>query len=204
MKLKNYYFRFAIGLTAFFISVIAFYGYKSLYFQEQNIMTVNLAIEPAKNLSKTELTLEPELKFDAFGNYHLADKPDKGFEDFDCITIFTHNWEIKHNPDSVREIPIPPEGYVETSITYGDSKKGYVEEGESYKITYLSIGNGLMSLSTETIKGNSYQFNGRFLVKSSFESLPNKTRVLEGQLTKIRKGKKIAESNAQFIWYEGF
>ena len=91
MKLKNYYFRFAIGLTAFFISVIAFYGYKSLYFQEQNIMTVNLAIEPAKNLSKTELTLEPELKFDAFGNYHLADKPDKGFEDFDCITIFTHN-----------------------------------------------------------------------------------------------------------------
>jgi hypothetical protein len=191
MNTRNHTLHLAIALITFIFSV----GIDScLRYIQTNTQTYNAISsppppEPRSSTSDTEQNVEPESQFDAFGYYYIAGEPPQGFEDINHISVFTADYEVGQNPYSVRAIPRPPTGILWTS--------------QRYRMTRLNIGNGRISFATETARGLSYQFNGRFLVHSSFYGLPEKAIVLEGHITKFRRGRKIAESDIRFTWYEG-
>ncbi len=191
MKARSHISRLAVALITFIFSVGFYTGWHYLQSntQRQKVISSSAAAEPQGSIRDAEQTTESEARFDAFGYYYIAGEPPEGFEDIDHISIFTADYEVSQNPYPVREIPIPPEGFVWTS--------------QRYRMTRLNIGNGQISFATETVRGLSYQFNGRFLVHSSFYGLPQETIVLEGHLTKFRRGRRIAESDVRFTWYEG-
>ena len=60
-----------------------------------------------------------------------------------------------------------------------------------------------MAFETENIKGVSYKFSGKFVEKAPFWNLSEQKTVLKGHLIKMKKGKKIAETDLDFFWYEG-
>ena len=191
MTVKGHIFRLAIALTAFVFSVGLHAGWRYFQsnFERQNNIPAAPDSEPQRPMSVVGQNTEPESAFDAFGYYYLVDGGPKGFEDIDHLSIFTADYEVNQNAYSIREIPISPEGYVWAS--------------QRHKMTSLSIENGQMSFATETVRGISYQFSGRFLIRGSFYNLPQKTIVLEGRFIKIHKGTRIAISKVRFTWYEG-
>jgi hypothetical protein len=187
MKIKIYLFRFAVAFTAFVFG-IAFFN-AGQYFQsafstaEQKaelIEPVSIEeityplpiIEQAKTpaFEQTDATADSDentgCEYDGYGDYYVVGDLPKEFKDFYGINLATRNFKAK-SEDCPIGIPIPPEGYVQTT--------------REYKFTRINMGNKQIAFETETIKEISYKFTGKFVVLG----------VLEGRLTKMRNGKKV-------------
>ena len=72
-----------------------------------------------------------------------------------------------------------------------------------FEFSWLNIANKRISFVTQSKKGVSYQFDGKFVeeeIKLKDENDEEYTEkvVLKGRLTKWRDGKKIAESKVKF------
>lgn len=145
-------------------------------------------VEPAKTpvLERTPVDAEPEEKtfcgFDAGGEYYIIGDLPKGFEDFDTLRIVTRDYET--DPEDVDGIPISPKGYVLTS--------------KEFKFTRINIAGKQISFKTQTRKGISYQFAGKFVDEPKASDEKRDYPELVGRLTKKRDGKKIAESKISF------
>ncbi len=202
MKAKIYLFRFAVAFTAF-VCGIGFFGVGK-YFQtafaakEQKVelaAPVPIVVEQAATpiFEKAEAADDSEEnaegEFDIDGFYGIIGEMPKGFEDFVEMGITTLRYENASEENSYEEIPIPPEGYIWTD--------------KKYKFAKISVNNKYMAFETQTIKGISYKFSGKFIEKAPFWKLYEQKPVLEGHFIKLSKGKKIAETDVRFIWYEG-
>lgn len=124
-------------------------------------------------------------KFDETGDYALLDENPKGFKDFDYLTIITRDY----NNDSENGIPIKPKGAVWTK--------------KEFKFTWINITGKQISFLTQTKKGVSFQFDGKFVdeklkMKDANGEEYTETIVLKGRLTKWHNGKKIAEAKVKF------
>jgi hypothetical protein len=210
MKIKIYLLSFAVALVTFVFGVAVaggFYWLQSFFQTPQGsiasfsadeiiaplpvagIMTVNSAIEEQKKIvtpetvSETETVEEPE--FDASGEYYAEEgKLPKGFRDFEYLEITARDYTAQSD-EFVYGVPIPPKGSIHTK--------------KNYKFTRISIGAKQIAFETEKIDGVSYRFTGKFPENELCEyngegQLPN----LKGRLVKIKDGKKIAETDAEF------
>lgn len=227
MKIKNYLFKSTVGIAAFAFG----FGLVSIWQNVQSSFNKPETIKVETNLkmAKPELTTfkltteknlspppivkktveEPQIpvlskkaKFDPEGFYFIPqDDLSKEFKRFRYFQITNKDYSDENNFGKL----IPPEG----SVYILDEKR---EEGIDYKFTKISIGSGQIQFQTEKVKGNSYEFTGKYLTDKNLleadEEFYNNTandgkvhKVLEGTLVKKRKGKKVAEIKVKFGWY---
>ncbi|MEP6904357.1 MAG: hypothetical protein ABJA66_21750, partial [Actinomycetota bacterium] len=124
------------------------------------------------------------------GEYSIIGQNPKGFEDFDSLSITTNDYDEK----LAKIIPVKPTGLIQTT--------------KEFKFTWLNIANKRISFITQTKKGLSYQFDGKFIrqeIKLKDESGEEYTEyvLLSGHLSKWRSGVKIAEAKLKFTEFCG-
>jgi hypothetical protein len=218
MKIKIYLFRLAVGLTAFIAGVGLFSAaqYFESVFQTQNqeavavkpvisqeIVLAPLVAEPP--VTAEQSTNDPEAaptddwkesavaneEFDVTGDYYIYNtesKPNnlpKAFEDFNEISIITTDYAQTSEENNYQGAPIPPEGSVFTK--------------KEYKFVRINIANRQIAFQTETKKGISYKFIGKFPDYQNPSVNGEYYGDLEGRLIKMRDGKKIAETKIRLI-----
>jgi hypothetical protein len=130
---------------------------------------------------------EPENEWGETGDYYIAGKYPKGFADFDSLSIVTREW----NYEKQRIVAAKPSGSLQT---YEKDKTG-----TEYKFSAININGKRISIVTRSVKGVSYQFDGKFVLEEYKAKLQNGEEyidaiLLKGRLTKWRGGKKIAEA----------
>lgn len=216
MKIKKYLFCIAIGITAcvFGLNIVNVAQYFQSVYQTNNekaeltapleIQTIRYedllypprGINLAENfiINETPANTETEDKsayeFDAEGEYYLIGDLPEGFKDFDTLGIETRNYENVSEENDWKGVPIPPEGFVLTK--------------KKFKFVRINIANREISFETESKKGISYKFTGKFIdaEEIKFDDY-SEYIVLKGRLTKLRDGKKIAESEVKFAESHG-
>lgn len=147
---------------------------------QESPVVVTTAVKQTDTAAESEQNTPWE--FDGEGEYYMVDALPKGFKDFVEISISTRNYETE-SEDFPYGMPIPPEGYVQTT--------------GKYKIIRINIANKEVALETETKKGISYKFVGK-LLEGKYDKVLDETVWMEGRLTKMQGGKKIAESKVRF------
>lgn len=199
MKIKIYLFRLAAALTTFIFAVAvfnAFHFFQTQIFAPRAEQPVQAPVAEMKGmLSDTEFSEQikndpPEIaqpfepEFDVSGSYYFAgEKMPKGFENFESLEIVVRDYETESG-EYTGGIPIPPKGFVQTK--------------KEYEFTRIRIGGKEVSFETEKIGGISYHFNGHFRSEDSYLSGEDAAD-LKGRLVKLKNGKKIAETDAEFF-----
>ncbi|CAN5287935.1 hypothetical protein BH20ACI1_BH20ACI1_18500 [soil metagenome] len=203
MKAKTYLFRFAVAFTAFVCGVGFFgvgrYFQKTFAAKEQKVelaAPAPIIVEQAETpvIEKTDVADDSEenakYEFEVGGFYSIIGELPKGFEDFEEISVTIMDYENASEETDYEGISIPPKGYL-------------LQAEKEFNFTRISLTNKLMAFETQTVKGISYKFSGKFLEKAPFWNFDSETPVLEGHLVKFKKGKKAAESNVRLQWYGG-
>ncbi len=151
--------------------------------------------------SETDEVLESEENaFEPSGYYYIIGEYDQSnFSDFEWFRLDTTDY------DSGETKYIAPNG----SVVTGNDE----DENNSFlEFTKTSIGFSHLKFVTESIKGISYEFSGRFVETGNFDSLelkfdgndePIPNVVLEGTLIKKRKGVEIKKADLKFGWALG-
>jgi hypothetical protein len=209
MKIKNYLFRFAVAVVAF-ISGLGIFNLGQ-YFQsvfqtkQQKIesaapvkneqIRIEELIYPPRNVEEvktpiseqtvtnTESEEKAEYEFDAGGDYYIIGDLPKGFKDFDTLSITTKNYESVSEENNSQGISIPPEGFVLTK--------------KEFKFARINIADKQIAFKTETKKGISYKFVGKFINEEIKLGEYSDYAVIEGSIIKMHDGKKIAESKVK-------
>ena len=208
MKIKTYLFRLFVAVAAFIFGV-GFYN-SGLYLQslfpstgetatsfcplfEQEIAVVpiveNLPVT-GQNDSASDSHGDGRYDFDATGDYYIFDsesKPaalPKAFSDFEEISITTRDYANASAENDYAGDAIPP--------------RGYVQAKKAYNFVRINVADRKIAFQTETKKGISYKFVGNFIDNSN-NSATDEYYDLEGHLTKMRNGKKIAETKLKLI-----
>ena len=110
----------------------------------------------------------------------------------------------------------PPQGLSEVSTIelLRDTKKSfmnshsgiYTNRGMTYNFKSLTVTRERFAFTTVAIKGISYSFTGRFLRGGVFAELDSDQwgkPILEGQLSKLKGGRKVAGANLKFSYFGG-
>ncbi|MGI8640639.1 MAG: hypothetical protein ACR2MG_11935 [Pyrinomonadaceae bacterium] len=201
MKIKIYLFRLVVAFTAFIfgISFFSVGQYLKSVFQTKKQETV--AIQPVikQEILSAPPVVQPTVttadsrentvsEFDGTGDYYIIGDLPKGFEDFEDLNITTRDYENASEENDYQGTIIPPEGFILTK--------------KEYKFTRINIADKQLAFETETKKGISYKFVGKFTDEANYEE-DEEYVVLEGRLIKMRDGKKIAESKIRFGIMDG-
>lgn len=198
MKIKTHIFRLAAGLAAFAVAVVVFSTFDFLRTQifaprpgkavVESVsefapapLTVEIK-EPAKRVDPV-IVKESESDFDASGEYYFSGDTPKGFADFEYLEIIARDYETA-SEEFTGGIPIVPKGLVQTK--------------SKHKFARISIGGKQIAFETEKAGGVSYRFTGQFRGEESCLT-GEETFDLKGRLMKMKNGKKIAETNAEFV-----
>lgn len=204
MKIKNYLLRLAVAFTAFVFGIASFsvgrYFQSAFLTKEQKVESVEPVkteeiiypqhiIEQANTpaFEQTDAAADPEenteYEFDVTGDYYIIGDLPKGFEDFGEMSITTTDYENVSEENDYKGTPIPPEGFVFMK--------------KKYNFARINIANKRIAFQTETKKGISYKFIGKFIDDQNYSD--EDYTDLEGRLTKMRDGKKIAESKVKLV-----
>lgn len=120
-------------------------------------------------------------RFDPSGSFWIEGEPPAEFKDFSGINL---------NMRRLRRLP-----------TSGVQ----LNDGTSFRFRTITLKQNNFTFTTVTLRGVSYSFIGKFLKGGDFAAtwMGEETPVLEGVLTKIKSGKKVAEENLKFIYFGG-
>lgn len=196
MNIKVYAFRFAVAAAAFGLAIgligVGRYLQNIWRTKPPEIAATRLSVEKktadfkkiiqnaedeaAQNKADSEATYE----FDGEGEYYIPGDIPKGFNEFGAIQIETRDWEADSDEFPCGK-PIPPQGHI--------------FHKEKFHFKRIGIANRQIALETENVKGISYKFAGSFLKESIYDEKNKASIMLEGRLTKLKNGKKIAESD---------
>lgn len=152
----------------------------------------DITVYPFRNMLSPQATAaadpkiesEPEPETYKGGEYYIIGKLPKGFKDFDNLSVETIDYAIVQPGNNYEEFYIPP--------------KGSLYMKKEFKFIRVSVSNERISFETKTIKGISYQFVGKFVDERIDMDEYWEHAELEGQLTKLSGGKKIAGSKVKF------
>ena len=154
----------------------------------------NADIKFAPETYKPPVENEPETDYDygETGDYYIAGryKP-KGFKDFDNLSILTHEYDTKLK----KVVRVKP--------------SGSIQAGKEFKFSWINIENKRISLITESVKGVSYQFDGKVIEEEELKYKDAKGEeitdyvYIKGRLTKWRNGVQIAEAKVKFAIVHG-
>lgn len=195
MKLQKIFLCAAIGLTAFGASLglLEIGRYIRGTFQPlraeikpvRPIFAPAVIVPPDAEFKQPAFYAPPEVSgsdaescgFDETGDYGLLEENPKGFEDFQTLSVVTRVYSEKY-PDG---IAVAPTGSL-------------VMTSNEYKFSVTNIIGRRISFVTQTKKGVSYQFDGKFVEKVQPTDEETDYPELKGRLTKWRNGVKIAEA----------
>jgi len=120
-------------------------------------------------------------RFDPDGALWIHGQPPNEFSDFSAINL---------NAKRVRRLP---------------AAGVQLNNGKSFRFKTLVVKPEQLSFTTVVVAGVSYSFSGKFLKTGVFETatLDDQTPVLEGTLTKLKAGKKVAEAELKFVYFGG-
>lgn len=82
----------------------------------------------------------------------------------------------------------------------------YTNRGVTYRFKTLSVTRERFAFTTVALDGTSYSFTGRFLRGGVFAELDSDQWgkiILEGQLTKLKAGRKVASASLKFSYFGG-
>ena len=122
-----------------------------------------------------------EERFDPNGSFWIIGEVPSGFSDFSSINL---------NARRVRRLP--PSGL-------------QLKNGKSFRFQQLTVKRERFTFVTTPVRGVSYSFSGRFLKGGVFSEtvLDDQSPVVEGVLTKLVSGKKVADAKLQFGYFGG-
>ena len=122
-------------------------------------------------------------RFDPDGSFWIHGDPPTEFSNFGGINL---------NAKRLRRLPSPG---VQDSLN----------NGTTYRFKTLTVKRDNFTFTTMVVRGVSYSFAGKFLKGGIYGAgdLDDETPVLEGTLTKFRRGKKVAEANLKFVYFGG-
>ena len=122
-------------------------------------------------------------RFDPDGSFwlHESTPPPTEFSDFSAINL---------NAKRLRRLPSPGV---------------QLNNGTTYRFKTLTVKRDNFTFTTMTRRGVSYSFAGKFLKGGVYAAgdLDDQTPVVEGTLTKLRDGKKVAEANLKLTYFGG-
>jgi len=121
-------------------------------------------------------------KFDPDGSFWILGEPPTDFKDFGGINL---------NAKRLRRLNKPG-----VNLT----------NGAQLRFLTLAVTHEKLVFTTAAGKGGvSYNFNGRFLKAGVFAAanLDDQTPVLEGLLTKLKNGQKVADARLKFVYFGG-
>jgi len=124
---------------------------------------------------------QPTARFDPDGSFWIHGQPPNEFSDFGGINL---------NAKRLRRLPSPG---VQTN------------DGTTYRFKTLTVKRDNFTFTTMVVRGVSYSFAGKFLKGGVYGAgdLDDETPVLEGTLTRFRRGKKVAQANLKFVYFGG-
>jgi hypothetical protein len=119
--------------------------------------------------------------FDPDGSFWIIGDPPNDFSDFSGINL---------NAKGLRRLP---------------SAGVELNTGKRLRFKTLSVSRAKMTFTTVTLAGVSYSFVGRFLKGGVYAAtgLDEETPVLEGVLTKLKNGQKVADAQLKFGYFGG-
>jgi len=120
-------------------------------------------------------------RFDPNGSFWIIGPAPSGFSDFSAI-----------NSNARRARPLPSPGL-------------QLNNGWTFRFQQLTVKREKFTFITTQVLGVSYSFSGRFLKGGVFAEtvLEDQSPVLEGNLTKLVQGKKLAEAKLRFAYFGG-
>ena len=198
MKIKIYLFRLTAALTAFVFAIVVYSAFGFFRAQiaaprpaeivKESVPVAEIAA-PAVEFKAPSENVEPvivqqsESEFDASGEYYFSGDAPKGFKDFEYLEIVARDYETE-SEEYAGGIPIAPKGLIQTK--------------SKHKFARIGIGDKQIAFETEKAGGVSYRFTGQFRGEESCLT-DEETYDLKGRLVKMKNGKKIAETNAEFV-----
>jgi hypothetical protein len=135
-----------------------------------------LATAPAYSIA-----VQSSKRFDPDGSFWILGKPPSEFENIGGINL---------NSRASKRLPLAGVELV---------------NGRRLRFKTLSVKREALVFTTDALQGVSYSFSGRFLRGGVFsaQNLDEETPVLEGTLTKLRSGRKVAEAKLKFTYFGG-
>jgi hypothetical protein len=118
------------------------------------------------------------------GDFYIVNDRPEAFEDFEALFIETGDFfaATKNKDDFLAAEPT-----------------GFIFTDRKYNFKTISLGNKKLSFETEAVDGISYKFNGSYIEDELTQEGDYAAHsLIEGILTKLRNGKKIAEMKAKF------
>ena len=134
---------------------------------------------------------EPSYQFDAGNGAYVFDgKAPKGFENLDALEF----------PGVL--LNLSPDGSRVQSVASNPQANVFLKRGRQFKAQRVTLTGDQISFETESVGGISYQFTGKF-IKGSVDRNELLDATLQGRLTKLQNGKKIAEAQMSFFQVQG-
>jgi hypothetical protein len=204
MKTKIYLFRLMIGAMTLTLGIGAFFAWQFLAVRTnqeisrlekpvseiEKVQPAAMVTKTASELPHSDLPIDEvpaEYDFDPDGSYYVLGDLPKAFRDFQSLDIMTSDYQTRED-GSVYAVPVPPAIYLHSETKYNFAR--------------ININNRNISFETESRNGVSYRFVGVF--PEEYEDKILKEWIsLEGTLTKLGNGKKVAETNARFAYIHG-
>ena len=120
-------------------------------------------------------------RFDPDGAFWIVGEPPNEFSEFGSINL---------NAKRSRQLPL--QGFE-------------LRTGKRIPFKTVTVKRDNFTFTTVTVGGISYAFSGKFLKDGVYSAgdLDDETPVLEGTLTKFRRGQKVAEAKLKFSYFGG-
>ncbi|HEV2914488.1 MAG TPA: hypothetical protein VGX92_14515 [Pyrinomonadaceae bacterium] len=150
-----------------------------------SLLSAVLVILPACAPEAASAAVGPRPQgFDPEGEFNIVGDPPRGLSEVSAIELLR---------DPARSFLNPHAGV-------------YTTGGVTYRFRTLTVTRDRFAFATVTVNGVSYSFTGRFLrggVYAEMNSDQWGKPILEGRLTKLRGGRKVAKANLKFSYFGG-
>lgn len=148
------------------------------------MLSVAFIIAPAASASRRTIVLAPAQKFDPEGEFDVIGDPPRGLTEVSAIQLLR-----------------------DAKKSFLNSHSGlYTNRGLTYRFKTVSVTRERFTFTTASIEGISYSFTGRFLRGGVYGELDSDQwgkPILEGRLSRLRDGKKVATANLKFSYFGG-
>ena len=141
------------------------------------------AFEPSASAAVAVVVVAAQ-KFDPEGEFNVLGDPPRSLSEVSTIELLR---------DAKRSFYNPHAGL-------------YTTAGVTHRFRTLNVTRAKFTFTTIPIKGISYSFTGRFLRGGVYAELDSDQwgkPILEGKLSKLKEGKRVAEANLKFSYFGG-
>ena len=194
MRVKVYFFRLFVGLTAFFIGIAVFVvsGISRMENDAKPVLECETQLNSVADIppdfvrliqEETEFNVQQKYETVPEGEFYVFNDVPKEFKDFETLQITASEYKENSNQEVVLSPTIP------TGSIYAKRK---------YELKEIHINFRQIAFKTTIVNGISYRFSGEFTEKDSEDWQKDEPIYLKGRLDKLKNGKQIAKTQVSF------